>query len=339
MQTPALLPGFFYISFFSLLPPAVRPYQRPRRYRLRRRPPALPAFWCRLTHSRGFADYLQKREWELLFSARNIPYRLDKFSGREHLYVPPMYAGIAQYELEAFSHETRIHSPAASLTVPPTHAHTGWTALLPLFLILWHGWREGWWRCPFPWPDVSRWCNLGELDSVRIAVHGEYYRFSTALTLHQDTPHLWGNVLFSLIFLPLLARASGTGHALLICLLGGSIGNAANYLFRQHAFISLGFSTALFAGLGALSGIATLYQRKKALIPLAAGMALLSMLGTGGEDVDYLAHCCGFGAGFFLGVLEGWQSRHRLRWRLPQSIACLLVILLLLLAWWLAFRV
>ena len=77
-------------------PAAVRPSQRPRRYRLRRRSPAVPAFWCRLTPPAGFADYLQKREWELLFSARNIPYRFDKFAGREHLYMPPLAADIAR---------------------------------------------------------------------------------------------------------------------------------------------------------------------------------------------------------------------------------------------------
>lgn len=314
---------------------AVRPPQRPRRYRLRRRPPALPAFWCRLTPPRGFADYLQKRDWELLFSARNIPYRFDKFSGREHLYVPPLYEGIARYELAALAREAQTPPPAPPAL--PAHTHTGWTALLPLFLVLWHGWREGWWRCPFPWPDAASWGRLGELDSARIAVHGEYYRFITALTLHQDAPHLWGNVLFSLIFLPLLARAAGSGRALLICLLGGSLGNVANYLFRQHAFISLGFSTAVFAALGALSGVATLYQRKKALIPLAAGMALVSLLGTGNEDVDYLAHCCGFGAGFLLGMLQGAQNRFAPAWQLPHALAWLLSLLLPLLAWRWAF--
>lgn len=329
------MPGFFLYPGLLTRSTAVRPYQRPRRYRLRRRPPVLPAFWRRLTSPKGFTDYLQKREWELLFSARGIPYRFDKFSGREHLYVPPLYEDIARYELEALSREAQEPSPPPPAL--PAHAHAGWTALLPLFLVLWHGWREGWWRCPFPWPDASRWSFLGELDSARIAVHDEFYRFSTALTLHQDAPHLWGNVLFSLIFLPLLGRAAGTGHALLICLLGGTIGNVANYLFRQHAFVSLGFSTALFAALGALSGMATLYQRKKALIPLAAGMALVSMLGTGDEDVDYLAHCCGFGAGFLLGMLEGAQRRFAPAWQLPQSAAWLLALLLPLLAWWRAF--
>lgn len=324
------------MSAFNAVP--VRASQRPRRYRLRRRPPALPTFWCRLTPPRGFTDYLQKRDWELLFSARNIPYRFDKFSGREHLYVPPLYEGIARYELTALSREEQ--APPSMPLAQPAQVHTGWTALLPLFLVLWHGWREGWWRCPFPWPDPALWCRLGELDSVRIAVHKEYYRFITALTLHQDAPHLWGNVLFSLIFLPLLARASGAGRALLICLLGGCLGNVANYLFRQHAFISLGFSTAFFAALGALSGVTTLSQRKKALIPLAAGMALVSLLGTGNEDVDYLAHCCGFGAGFLLGLLEGRQRRRRPERQLPQSIiAWGTAGLLPLLGWWLAFHV
>ena len=334
MQTPALLPGFF-ISLFSLS--SHLPCDRIS---------VLAAIVCvdvlLLFQLSGVALPILEA-LPIIFRSVN-----GNFSSVPATF-PTALINFPGGNIYMFRHCMRVLRNMSWRLFPTKHESIPLRPLLPclrhtrirdgLHCYLSHGWREGWWRCPFPWPDVSRWCNLGELDSVRIAVHGEYYRFSTALTLHQDTPHLWGNVLFSLIFLPLLARASGTGHALLICLLGGSIGNAANYLFRQHAFISLGFSTALFAGLGALSGIATLYQRKKALIPLAAGMALLSMLGTGGEDVDYLAHCCGFGAGFFLGVLEGWQSRHRLRWRLPQSIACLLVILLLLLAWWLAFRV
>ena len=66
-------------------------------------------------------------------------------------------------------------------------------------------------------------------------------------------------------------------------------------------------------------------------------MALVSMLGTGDEDVDYLAHCCGFGAGFLLGMLEGAQRRFAPAWQLPQTVAWLLALLLPLLAWWRAF--
>ena len=307
-----------------------------RRFRLRRRPPALPPYWHRLTPPAGFDSCLRKREWELLFSARGIPYRFDKFAGREHLYVPPLLADVALHELQAFAREQR-RPPEPPPPAPLPLVHAGWTALLPLFLVLVHGWREGWWPCPILTPPPTDWCELGELSSVRIARHGEWFRVVTALTLHNDTPHLWGNVLFSLIFLPILARSIGVGRALWLCLLGGSLGNLLDYLLRTETFVSLGFSTAFFAVVGINYGMYTFEKGKKALITLAAGLGMLAMLGTGNEDVDYLAHCCGFGVGFLLGLLEG-----RRRWRppgyaLPQWLFAGLAALLLLLAWWTAF--
>lgn len=295
---------------------------------------ALPSFWRRLTPPSGFDSCLQKREWELLFSARGIPYRFDKFAGREHLYVPPLLADVALHELQTLAREERRPPEAPP---PPPQPHAGWTALMPLFLVLWHGWREGWWPCPIHTPSPTDWCELGELSSVRIAEHGEWYRVVTALTLHKDTPHLWGNVLFSLIFLPILARSAGVGRALWLCLLGGGLGNLFDYLFRTHAFVSVGFSTAVFAVIGINYGIYTFQKGKKSLIALAAGLGMLAMLGTGNEDVDYLAHCCGFGVGFLLGLLEGRRRWHPPRYALPQWLFAGLAALLLLMAWWTAF--
>ncbi|HJA79251.1 MAG TPA: rhomboid family intramembrane serine protease [Candidatus Desulfovibrio intestinavium] len=307
---------------------------RIRRFRLRRRPSILPPYWCRLTPPSGFDTLLHKREWELVFSARGIPYRFDKFAGREHLYVPPLLADVALHELQAVAREQRRPPEAPP---PPPQPHAGWAALLPLFLVIWHGWREGWWPCPILRPSPADWCDLGGLSSVRIAEHGEWYRVVTALTLHNDTPHLWGNVLFTLIFLPILARTIGVGRALWLCLLGGSLGNLLDYLFRTHAFASVGFSTAFFAVIGINYGMYTIQKGKKSLITLGAGLGILAMLGTGNEDVDYLAHCCGFGVGFLLGLMEGRQRRNPSKYALPQWLFAGLAALLLLLAWWMAF--
>lgn len=311
-----------------ILPPHGRRF-----YCVRRRPRTLPHFWQCVNPSEELT-FRQKQDWELLLSARGIPYRLERHQGKEYLYVPPLCKQLAHEEWTAFSQETAQQH--AVKPHPPAHPHAGWTALLPLLLILWHGWRVGWWPCPSLLPDPALWTDLGELSSVRLAVQQQFYRCITALTLHQDSPHLWGNVLFSLIFLPILARATGLGRAILLAVVGGVMGNFLNYFFRSAAFSSIGFSTAVFATLGAISGQATLFRQKGALLPLAAGMALMSLLGTGDERVDYLAHCCGFASGFVLGLSNAWLTRCAIPF-FSQTGSALLALLLLLAGWWQAF--
>ncbi len=43
----------------------------------------------------------------------------------------------------------------------------------------------------------------------------------------------------------------------------------------------------------------------KAWLPLGAGLALLSMLGSGGERTDLMAHLFGFMTGLILGAFYG----------------------------------
>lgn len=72
------------------------------------------------------------------------------------------------------------------------------------------------------------------------------------------------------------------------------------------------------------------------LLPVAAGAALLAMLGTEGERTDYLAHVAGLCCGLALGMLEGLRLRRK--WRaLPQWAAATLAMVIPVLAWWRAF--
>ena len=92
--------------------------------------------------------------------------------------------------------------------------------------------------------------------------------------------------------------------------------------------------------LGALTALGIFWhrvgaqERKRAL--LAAGAALLAMLGTEGENTDYAAHVAGLVCGLALGLAEGWRLRRG--WpALPQIPAGLLALALPVLAWWWAF--
>ena len=69
---------------------------------------------------------------------------------------------------------------------------------------------------------------------------------------------------------------------------------------------------------------------------LAAGLAILAMLGTEGENTDYAAHLAGLGCGLALGAFEGWRLRSK-RAGLGQWLAASAAALLVAMAWWWAF--
>ena len=144
--------------------------------------------------------------------------------------------------------------------------------------------------------------------------------------------HLGGNVLLGGIMLPLLARLAGPGRALLLTVLGGGLGNLLTVALRREFVLSQGFSTAVFAAIGALAGYMVLHHESKRYLPLAAGVGILAMWGMGEGNVDYLAHICGLVAGMALGFWEALRTRRR--WPgLPQWLSALLALLLPVLAW------
>ncbi|MDL2207982.1 rhomboid family intramembrane serine protease, partial [Desulfovibrio sp. OttesenSCG-928-M16] len=154
---------------------------------------------------------------------------------------------------------------------------------------------------------------------------------------------------------------------------GGISGNSANALLQpltdylnpmRHGEIrqvlSMGFSTALFASVGALCALnisdmlghqkrfAHLQQGrgkwwpvllKRLVLPFAAGLALLGILGGGGEaKTDYAAHIWGFFCG--LAVTFATLPLKRLVFTLPagpqkkaQGLLAALTLALLCLCW------
>lgn len=125
-------------------------------------------------------------------------------------------------------------------------------------------------------------------------MQGEWWRLITALTLHADQMHLVGNCLIGGVIVHLLCKAIGYGMGWLALLFAAMSGNFLNIILRDTLHSSVGFSTAVFAAVGILSG-RQLNNRastiiRQLILPLGAGVGLLAMLGSAGERTDLGAH-------------------------------------------------
>ena len=139
-----------------------------------------------------------------------------------------------------------------------------------------------------PWeaPQPSRWFAVGTASAEAI-LHGQWWRAVTALTLHADLLHLFGNAVASLIFVAAVGRALGTGFGAALILLAGAAANLATAAVHRSGHLSVGASTATFAALGIMAGLGilrryrSLPQRRRAWLPIGAGLGLFAMLGVG----------------------------------------------------------
>ncbi len=159
----------------------------------------------------------------------------------------------------------------------------------------------------------SRWFVRGSAEAASI-LRGEWWRTVTALTLHADAGHAVGNALLGGLLLTLLARRIGAGLAAWAVLLSGALGTAAAAEMMRHHFASVGASTAVFGALAALAALqaADPDSRRRAWVPLGAGLALLGFLGSS-TRADLAGHLCGFAAGLLLGLLLSRLPRLRSR--------------------------
>jgi rhomboid protease GluP len=167
---------------------------------------------------------------------------------------------------------------------------------------------------------------------------GEVYRTVTSLMLHVDAVHLVGNMAAIALFGSAVCGIHGMGVGWLMILLTGAIGNFCSAGLHQTSHLAVGASTAVFGAIGLLSAnqfwnkMAFPGQRIKAWLPLAGGMALLGILGSGGGRVDLMAHLFGFSAGLLLETLV----RFGVKTKPPKTIQalCLLSVAgIIALAW------
>ncbi len=304
-----------------------------RRWRCRRRSGFVPDWWVPVQPSHGRLSGRRLFTWPYVLQALRLPFRLVHLPWPV-IWMPVFLAPLALRNLEEFEAEERrpraFHAPAEE-------PHAWLTAVILLPLVLLHLARM-----TGPWtglPEVlagllpaqaGAWPAFFGLDSVRTPLFGEWSRCVTALFVHADVGHLAANGFFALLFCRFLGNRTGAGLALLLTLAGGSLANGLSVFLRESYVLSVGFSTALFASVGALSGFVSRRSKPGALLPLAAGAALLALLGTEGENTDYTAHLCGLVCGMTLGFLAAWAAEKRpallgARW---QCVFFLLALLL-----------
>jgi membrane associated rhomboid family serine protease len=277
--------------------------------------PALEETSFRVTPSRRQAE-----DWALALTAAGIPHKLERTPAGWALIVAWRDEERVASELDAVQSENLVatHSTAAELEYGTTYVGFALAALFLAFYFI-TGSRDA----------AVIWFRAGSASADAI-LEGELWRTVTALTLHADAPHVLGNAVSCVIFVTAVCRTLGPGIGSWLILLAGAVGNAITAYAHGTGHSSVGASTALFGAVGILAGLQFAMQhrrlprRRRAWVPIAAGLALLAMLGTG-RNADIAAHFFGFAVGIPLGAAAALAVRRpptsRLQWPLALIAA------------------
>jgi rhomboid protease GluP len=261
-------------------------------------------------------------EYSLVLWSVGIGHRLVRDLKGYTLMVAGSKAERAGEELRLYIEENR---PSDLYSESDVEGRTRSTALLPILLII----------LLYPLTNLSfpehriysgTWASIGSAEAAAI-FHGQWWRLATALTLHADPAHLLGNAVIGSGFLLSASRFISPGLCAMMTIFAGIFGNLLNAAVLGPPHDAIGFSTAVFGTAGLLVGHRAAGGARRSLramfLPLAAGLALLSMLGVGDERTDVGAHLFGFLAGLVLGALVRITVR---RTPPPWAEAMLLVL-------------
>ena len=267
-------------------------------------------------------------EHALVLEARGFDYELRSDGAHLEIAVPSADAERARVELEHYRRENEPAPPPPGLRL---EGGAGTGVLGFVLAILAVAWLDD--RAIFG----QDWFSAGKM-SASLVQAGEWWRPFTALTLHSDAAHLFGNLLFGGLFGYAAGQLLGSGVAWLTILLAGAFGNVLNAFVQPPTHTAVGASTAVFAALGIVSVFVWRHQRRGGWrwvhrwAALIAGAVLLAFLGVGDENTDIVAHLTGFVSGALAGW--GWAMLGRpAQRRAVQEAAGLGAVALLMLAW------
>jgi rhomboid protease GluP len=272
-------------------------------------------------------------EYSLVLEARGIEHETAQDEDSWVLSVPAGIRHRAYEELSRYSVERGVRRSVAEVVQPRPGGAIGLFVYVLILLVTAY--------CAGNATFGADWLSLGSLDA---GARHEWWRAVTALTLHLDQEHLLGNLLFGAVAGIAASRLLGPGVAWASILGAAALANYAEILVTPISHRAVGASTAVFAALGLLSGMAwrqrlTLRERVwYRWAPLIAGICLLTLLGAGSTHVDVLGHALGFLFGLGVGWLFVRTGVPDNRAPRVQLIAGLGAVLIVCAAWVLALR-
>ena len=139
--------------------------------------------------------------------------------------------------------------------------------------------------------------------------NGEVWRLFTAIFVHADILHIFGNMVFLLIFGLRAEDMFDLKEYLLIYFLSGLSGGLLTLALWPPDTLSVGASGAIFGVLGAT----IIYARQSIRQSIFGALiyALFFFVINLGPDVNYLAHLGGLGTGLLIGYALATSRRNK----------------------------
>jgi rhomboid protease GluP len=274
------------------------------------------------------------REYSLVLEARAIDHEVLETNGTWLLTVIPSLEARALDELTRYAVEQSTPRPQSRFVAAFKGTGFGVAAYASVLLFTAY--------CAGLNLFGKDWYAAGVIDAG--PARQEWWRALTALTLHADPAHLFSNLFFGALVGVAASRLLGSGIAWFAALFAGACANYLEMWIAPGSHRALGASTAVFAALGVVAGLAwteRLGFRERhwyRWAPLIAGVCLLTLFGAGGEHVDVLGHFLGFVFGTLAGSLCAIAGVPHGRGLLTQLYFGAAAIMSIGLAWLLALN-